>query len=655
MDLLQGLATRAESLLEKIDGAAARGSAEEDEQAELEGWTGGPVARGAAARAEVGGSGRSSRSGSGDRDDSDSDRASRTSRSSGGWRLQAVADRLQSAMDRAVDRVADRVVRSVTPVSAASGGSGGLGEEPDGVTLAGARPEDAAGVSSFAPPSLMPVLVAPLQPIKAADEAGSPSGSSGGGGGGSSSSSNSNYYHGTVVAAQLQRELLESQQALSRANEALSQSSRAEQASARRAKEAERELRGLQEAAQSYEEDYSALERTNAELEQRLAAAQQQLHESLKRAASQNAADLSRQLVEAQEVVAAAHRDGQERAAECELRLAQLEEQNAELSRELALRVRADAAAATAAAAAAPEQGRESAAASAAAATASASASASAHSVLASVPSSAAAASVALALAEAERARDVAQERCAAEVRRGAATGKALEAARVEADRAQERLAQAEARHLAEAEQWRSEAARAARELEQARRAQNEQGVAALEQRLAVLTEHLVAKQRQADLLASEKGALRQRLQQAEAMLQAQQQHHHEQQRLIQQQQQQQKDPGFVSSPLDVEAGGRVRRRNHEPLHRRIARLGPLARNEAVARAFDHIDQAALVAGDLVMREPLARLLFVAYLSLLHLWLLYGALVHRTTKLVSPTASPAAAQVAPDLLDDRGV
>jgi hypothetical protein len=653
MDLLQGLATRAESLLEKIDGAAARGSDEEDEQAELEGWTGGPVARGAAARAEVGGSGRSSRSGSGAGDDSDSDRASRTSRASGGWRLQAVADRLQSAMDRAVDRVADRVVRSVTPVSATSGGSGGHGEEPDGVILAGARPEDAAGVSSFAPPSLMPVLVAPQQPIKAADEAGSPSGSSGGGGGSSSSSSN-NYYHSTLVAAQLQRELLESQQALSRANEALSQSSRAEQASARRAKEAERELRGLQEAAQSYEEDFSALERTNTELEQRLAAAQQQLHESLKLAASQNAADLSRQLVEAQEVVAAAHRDGQERVAECELRLAQLEEQNAELSRELALRVRADAAAAaaTAAAAAAPEQGRAPAAASAAAATVSASTSA--HSAHALVPSSAAAASVALALAEAERARDVAQERCAAEVRRGAATGKALEAARVEADRAQERLAQAEARHLAEAEQWRSEAARAARELEQARRAQNEQGVAALEQRLAVLTEHLVAKQRQADLLASEKGALRQRLQQAEAMLQAQQQHHHEQQRLIQQQQQH-KDPGFVSSPVDVEAGGRVRRRNHEPLHRRIARLGPLARNEAVARAFDHIDQAALAAGDLVMREPLARLLFVAYLSLLHLWLLYGVLVHRTNKLVSPTASPAAAQVAPDLLDDRGV
>ena len=277
---------------------------------------------------------------------------------------------------------------------------------------------------------------------------------------------------------------------------------------------------------------------------------------------------------------------------------------------------------------------------------------------LALAPGPGSAASAVLSLAEAERARDAAQERCAAEARRGAAAVQALEAARHEADRAQERLAQAEVRHLAEAEQWRTETARVTRELEQARRAQNEQGVAALEQRLASLTEHLVAKQRQADLLASEKGALRQRLQQAEAMLQAQQQHHHEQQRLIQQQQQH-KEPAFASSPLDVEAGGRARRRNPEPLHRRLARLGPLARNETVAQAIDHIDQAALAAGDIVMREPLARFLLVAYLALLHLWLLYGALFHRSAKAAVATttaiALPAAAHVTPDLVDDRGV
>jgi hypothetical protein len=628
MDLLQGLATRAESLLEKIDGAAARGSDEDsDGHAELEGWTGGPVARGAGAHIQAGASGRSSRAGS--VADSDSDRASHAS---GGWRLQAVADRLQSAVDRAVDRVADRVVRSVTPVSAASGGSepgpgpasgpgpGGRGQEPGGAAPAGLRPEDAAGASAFAPPSLTPVLVAAPQQQPQPQPA------------------------NVTGKAIDEAALLESQ--LSRANEALSQSSRAEQAAARRAKEAERELRELRElreAAQSYEEDYSALERANAELEQRLAAAQQQLHESLKRAASQSAAELSRQLVEAQEAVAAAHRDGQERVAESELRLAQLEEQNAELSRELALRVRADAATA-AAAAAAPQ------AAAAAAALPAAASAASARLALAPAPGSAA--SAALSLAEAERARDAAQERCAAEARRGAAAVQALEAARHEADRAQERLAQAEVRHLAEAEQWRTEAARVTRELEQARRAQNEEGVAALEQRLAALTEHLVAKQRQADLLASEKGALRQRLQQAEAMLQAQQQQHHEQQRLIQQQQH--KEPAFASSPLDVETGGRARRRNPEPLHRRLARLGPLARNEAVAQAVDHIDQAALAAGDIVMREPLARLLLVAYLALLHLWLLYGALFHRSAMAATTTAT-ALPGAAADIVDDRGV
>jgi hypothetical protein len=61
---------------------------------------------------------------------------------------------------------------------------------------------------------------------------------------------------------------------------------------------------------------------------------------------------------------------------------------------------------------------------------------------------------------------------------------------------------------------------------------------------------------------------------------------------------------------------------------RPISRLGPIARNPSVAKAVDAMDRTTVAVGHYLRVYPLARLLFVVYLVLLHVWGFFVLVFH---------------------------
>ena len=77
-------------------------------------------------------------------------------------------------------------------------------------------------------------------------------------------------------------------------------------------------------------------------------------------------------------------------------------------------------------------------------------------------------------------------------------------------------------------------------------------------------------------------------------------------------------------STLSVGGGSNIRmRRRREGGPRSIARLAPIAKHKKLARAVDSLDNFFLTTGNLLKNEPWARLAFISYIMLLHLWVLY--------------------------------
>jgi hypothetical protein len=56
---------------------------------------------------------------------------------------------------------------------------------------------------------------------------------------------------------------------------------------------------------------------------------------------------------------------------------------------------------------------------------------------------------------------------------------------------------------------------------------------------------------------------------------------------------------------------------------RRMARLPVIARHKKLARVVDVVDNVSLTTGAILYRKPWARLAFVGYICLLHVWVLY--------------------------------
>ena len=77
-------------------------------------------------------------------------------------------------------------------------------------------------------------------------------------------------------------------------------------------------------------------------------------------------------------------------------------------------------------------------------------------------------------------------------------------------------------------------------------------------------------------------------------------------------------------STFSASGGNSIRlRRRREVGTRRIARLAPIAKHKKLARALDSLDRAILTTGNLLKNEPWARLAFISYILLLHVWVLY--------------------------------
>ncbi|GBG34298.1 RNA-binding protein 1 [Hondaea fermentalgiana] len=228
------------------------------------------------------------------------------------------------------------------------------------------------------------------------------------------------------------------------------------------------------------------------------------------------------------------------------------------------------------------------------------------------------------ALYEAQEAQRHAEEMLAQERRRIAALQQDVDAVHAEAERAASRKAQEEQRWQAESRQLRDQVDALKRDLNAMRKRDDIQGVAALEQRLAALSEHLVAKQKQIESLTSEKGALRQRLKSLERQ--------HEELRLQEQVSNGagRRGAGTAGYGGDVELGSvslRFRRRQ-ETAAMRIARLEPIAQHQNLAEAVDVVDQLALSSGAVLQREPWVRLMFLGYFLLLHLWVIFILVFH---------------------------
>ncbi len=197
------------------------------------------------------------------------------------------------------------------------------------------------------------------------------------------------------------------------------------------------------------------------------------------------------------------------------------------------------------------------------------------------------------------------EELVVSERKRSAYLANELESARAEASRAAERAQQQQQRSTNEIEQLRASTSKLQAQIDGARKHDKTHGVAALEQRLQALSEHLISKQKQIELLKSEKSALRQRLSTLEK---------------------QHAEINAINA-FDVEAGhssystSRNRRRNSNVGARRISHLGPIAQHEGVAEIVDAVDEVTLKAGQTLQQQPWARLVFLVYFLLLHVWL----------------------------------
>lgn len=81
---------------------------------------------------------------------------------------------------------------------------------------------------------------------------------------------------------------------------------------------------------------------------------------------------------------------------------------------------------------------------------------------------------------------------------------------------------------------------------------------------------------------------------------------------------------GASYSTLNVGNGRSLRlRRRKDETARSISRLGPIAKHAKLAKAVDSLDRFFLTMGNLLRNEPWARLAFISYIMLLHLWVLY--------------------------------
>jgi len=154
------------------------------------------------------------------------------------------------------------------------------------------------------------------------------------------------------------------------------------------------------------------------------------------------------------------------------------------------------------------------------------------------------------------------------------------------------------------------------------KQASEKTGQTQLEARLSQLSNSLLEKQESLNISTTELTALRGRFQA-------------EQQRRIRaehalQQQQQHDGPGGGFDLDSVEAGGpahslgsggsRIRHRGGGA--RAISKLTPIAKNQKLARAVDQLDRFAMDTGNFLKNEPVARLFFLIYLIMLHMWAL---------------------------------
>ncbi|CAK8998281.1 Golgin subfamily A member 5 (Golgin-84), partial [Durusdinium trenchii] len=353
------------------------------------------------------------------------------------------------------------------------------------------------------------------------------------------------------------------------------------------------EVDELNEAAESFEEDYEALQAAHDKAAEDLAKATTQLQAASKMRET-GVQELQEELQATQNSAEQSRREFTSQLREADKRVAELEHLNSELSNEVAsLQRKLDEHeearfAAEEAPALDPEHQAD--------------------------------------LYHAQEMQRKAEELLAQERRRVFTMQQDLAGLKAEVDRVTLKLEQADKRRVDEGEQHRAEISRLNLQLDNMRRRDDIQGVAALEQRLAALSEHLVAKQKQIELLTSEKGALRQRLKASERQV--------DDLKAVQQ---------GVSGFVDVESGGRASRRynsggggdvsirfrrRQEAAAKRIARLGPIAAYPALAEALDAVDQVCLRVGATLWHQPYARLGFLCYIFLLHLWALFILLFH---------------------------
>lgn len=171
---------------------------------------------------------------------------------------------------------------------------------------------------------------------------------------------------------------------------------------------------------------------------------------------------------------------------------------------------------------------------------------------------------------------------------------------------------------------------------------------AQLETRVATLAESLVEKQGRLDKLSSDKLALSQRLDRER-----------ERRRVAEEALAKEKSAAgvlaSVADDYDLEGGGAgaaggaggANRRGRTDLrgrHRRsmpISRIRPLAQNPQVAHAADVVDKFCLRTGVFLSVNPVARLVFIVYLIILHVWTLFMLAFH--THHLDPVAGIVAA------------
>jgi len=349
-------------------------------------------------------------------------------------------------------------------------------------------------------------------------------------------------------------------------------------------KELEGEVEELNEAADHFEEDYTELEKKYKDALGALNELKEHMAHSSEMS-EHGVLELQEQVKAAQNALEETKRDFSSQLSESEKRIAELESSKAELSRELVnMQRKIDAkedASLQAEERSISEQDREA------------------------------------RVLEAEEARQKAEALLAEERNRVFSMQQDLENARAEIDRTRSNLERLEARRQEEIQQHQRDIQALNSQLEQIKKRDDIQGVAALEQRLAALSEHLVAKQKQIELLTSEKGALRQRLKNLERQ--------HEELKVQHQSVEASSNLGFGGVTPDVSV--RFRRRQ-EIAARKISRLKPIADHPNLAEAVDVVDEASMMIGSTLRESAWARLGFLSYLFVLHLWAFFILLFH---------------------------